>query len=137
MQGGEYSFTVLGAYGYQQGARRLEQRVWRLEAYPAERKGGSGVTSAVGPAAWEEFLRSLPGRPRRVVIDRAAAIRQAVEAVWPGIEIWYCEWHLKQGVVRILHAAGYRDPASPVHKALDRASSQPLIGRTSRRRRRR
>ena len=74
-------FTVLGAWGYPEGAKR--GRLWALRASPSD----TG-------AAWTELLRSLPGAPELVVYDSDKSIAEVVPEVWPMADLHLCEHHL-------------------------------------------
>jgi hypothetical protein len=85
IQGGASTFSILAAMGWDEGRR--EMRLWRLEAVPVRRD----VT-----ASWCRFLRSLEGRPERVVCDRGNTLVKAIDEVWPESQRHYCEYHLKE-----------------------------------------
>jgi hypothetical protein len=112
--GGDPSFTILAAYGYERGS----QGVWRLEAHPAA--SGGYATSQVGVEAWVQFLCGLPGCPERIVCDREKTLLAAIEQVWPQADVWICEWHLTKRPARLLHEYGL-DEEHPLVHALGRA----------------
>ena len=88
-------FHVLGVLGAEPGARPGV-----LALRPGHHKSA---------AAWEVVLRSLPGRPERIVCDGSPAILAAVPRVWPGHppEIWLSHFHLRRGLQELVpqHAA--------------------------------
>jgi hypothetical protein len=93
-QSGRISFFVFGAVAYPGG----RAHVWRTEAFEQDSRH-----------EWEEFLRGLPGRPAYVVCDRKASMRNAIEAVWPGIRIYPCVEHLRMNLIERLHKTGLYD----------------------------
>jgi hypothetical protein len=112
--GGDPSFTILAAYGYEQG----HQGIWRLEAHPAV--SGGYATSSVDAEAWAEFLSGLPGCPERIVCDREKTLLGAIEQTWPQADVWICEWHLRKRPAQLLHEYGL-DEEHPLAQALARA----------------
>lgn len=114
-QGGDPAFTILGAYGYEGGG----QGFWRLEGFPATRRGFA--TSAVMADVWAGFLRSLSGEPERVVCDRDATMLTAIERTWPQADVWICQWHLRRKAQQLLYEFALTDPEEPIVRALEGA----------------
>lgn len=65
---GRQPYSILGAYEWRPDG---EHRLVKLEA-----RGGAGKRD------WIEFLRSLPGTPRRIVCDAAKVPQLAIADVW-------------------------------------------------------
>lgn len=84
-KGGRRAFSILAAYGFRGGKGKL----WRLGVYGAE-----------DAFEWERFLRTMPGQVRWVVCDQAGAVATAARAVWPGVVIYNCEWHISKAGLR-------------------------------------
>jgi hypothetical protein len=88
-------FSVYAAMSY---TGREAADLLKLQAFHGTR---TNVT-----AEWEQFLRSLPGEPQRVVCDFDKDILRAVRRVWPAAEVYVCEWHLKERLRKILEENG-------------------------------
>jgi hypothetical protein len=81
------AFRVYCAMGYENGRPRM----WRMQAFPSKSR-----------ADWEIFLRGLGGAPQRVVCDNDLGMTAAVRAVFPQADLYFCEWHLKYALDRLL-----------------------------------
>jgi hypothetical protein len=81
------AFRVFCAAGFEQGRPKL----WRVEAFPD-----------ASQANWEAFLRALEGAPRRVVCDNHFGLNGAVRAAFPNAELYFCEWHLRHALERLM-----------------------------------
>jgi hypothetical protein len=110
VQGGARAFSILAAMGWDAEAEVM--RLWRLEAVPERRDMAR---------AWRAFLRSLEGRPERVVCDRGRAMVRAVGEVWPQSEVHYCEHHLKERCHSKLRDLGLDVAGTPPHDTIERA----------------
>jgi transposase-like protein len=110
IQGGASTFSILAAMGWDEG--HMKMRLWRLEAVPVRRN----VT-----AAWCQFLRSLEGRPERVVCDRGNTLVKAIDEVWPESQRHHCEYHLKERCYSKLRDHGLCVEGTPPHDVVDRA----------------
>jgi hypothetical protein len=73
--------------GYENGRPRM----WRMKAFPSKSR-----------ADWEIFLRGLGGAPQRVVCDNDLGMTAAVRAAFPQADVYFCEWHLKYALDRLL-----------------------------------
>lgn len=105
------AFEVLGAYGYPaDGAGRT----WALRASPQARQ-----------TDWVALLRSLPGEPRLVVCDDAAAIHNAVAKVWPNAFVKLCEHHLRAGAIKAMRPYGITSFGHPAMALLNDAFRSP------------
>lgn len=93
--GGERAFTIYAAMAYT-GAN--DAKLVRLSAFRGTRTNVE--------LEWEEFLRSFPGASARVVCDHERSLVRAVRTVWPETEIFVCEWHRKQRLVKVLEENG-------------------------------
>lgn len=89
------AFRVFCAMGYVAGRPRM----WRMEAF-----------TDASAQSWEAFLRSLPGAPKRVVCELHYGQRAALERLWPGTEVYLCEWHLQHALERLLRNERRRNP---------------------------
>jgi len=78
---GSSPYLVLLAASGKTSPDAARARLWQIKV------AGAGDT-----AAWEQFLRSLPGKPRWVVADADPAIAKAVKRVWD-LDIYPCEHH--------------------------------------------
>jgi hypothetical protein len=65
--------------------------MWRMQAFPSKTR-----------ADWEIFLRGLGGSPQRVVCDNDLGMTAAIRAVFPDADLYFCEWHLKHALDRLL-----------------------------------
>lgn len=85
------AFSVLCAYGYQEGAK--DGRLLRAVAY----------RTASGPT-WEDFLSQMSGMPEVVISDRGQEIIGGVNARWPKPgagnrpEKVFCRWHMAKNL---------------------------------------
>ncbi len=76
--------------------------------------------------SWEEFLRSLPGRPAWVVSDRDGAIINAVASAWKGGPTHYfCEQHLAENAAGKAREDGLDPTADPLRQILEEAQFGP------------
>jgi hypothetical protein len=80
-------FRVYCAMGYENGRAKM----WRMEAFPSKSQ-----------ADWQAFLGRLGGTPVRVVCDNDPGMTSAVGAVFPGAELYLCEWHLRHALERLM-----------------------------------
>jgi hypothetical protein len=80
-------FRVYCAMGYENGRAKM----WRMEAFPSKSQ-----------ADWQAFLGRLGGAPARVVCDNDPGMTSAVGAVFPGAELYLCEWHLRHALERLM-----------------------------------
>jgi len=94
-QGGQRAFTIYAAMAYT-GAS--EAKLVKFQAF-------RGTQTNV-ELEWAEFLRSLPGAPARVVCDNDRSLVRAVRSVWPSAELFICEWHRKQRLIKVLEENG-------------------------------
>ncbi|MEA2189068.1 MAG: transposase domain [Solirubrobacteraceae bacterium] len=81
------AFRVYCAMGYENDRPKM----WRMQAFPSKSR-----------ADWEIFLRALGGAPQRVVCDNDLGMTAAVRAVFPDADVYFCEWHLKHALDRLL-----------------------------------
>lgn len=88
-------------------------RLWQIKV------AGAGDT-----AAWEEFLRSLPGAPRWVVADADPAIAKAVKRVW-GLDIYPCEHHAAANLADAAQRSGISPAGEPLIETARRAMRGP------------
>lgn len=88
-------------------------RLWQIKV------AGAGDT-----AAWEEFLRSLPGTPRWVVADADGAIAKAVKRVW-GLDIYPCEHHTAANLAEAAELSGVAAVDEPLIETARRALRGP------------
>lgn len=86
------AFGLLGAYGYPSNG---PGRTWALRAPPQGRAQN-----------WTGLLTSMPGQPKMVVCGDDRSIVAAVEKVWPGTFIKFCEHHLRESVLRAMSPYG-------------------------------
>jgi Transposase, Mutator family len=89
------AFRVYCAMGYEDGRRRM----WRMQAFPSKTQ-----------ADWEIFLRGLGGAPQRIVCDNDLGMTAAIRAVFPQADLYFCEWHLKHALDRLLKKLGGDEP---------------------------
>lgn len=89
------AFRVYSAMGYENDRPRM----WRTQAFPSKAK-----------ADWEIFLRGLAGSPQRIVCDNDLGMTAAVRAVFPQADLYFCEWHLKHALDRLLKKLCGDDP---------------------------
>ncbi len=99
--GGVVAFDVFCAMGYQAGRPRL----WRLEGF-----------ADAGEPNWRAFLRSLPGAPPRIVCDNHSGMVRAVRGAWPDADLYFCEWHLRKALDRLLDK--HRKPKADCEAAM-------------------
>lgn len=107
-------FTVLAAYGYPTGEER--GRLWALVASPTDD----------GPA-WRDFLKTLPGKPRVVILDDDKGIQSGVRLRWPGRHtpaLHQCEHHLYANARRAMDRDWLPD-IHPLHDLLNVAFTSP------------
>lgn len=81
------AFRVYCAMGYENDRPTM----WSMQAFPSKSR-----------ADWEIFLRGLGGSPQRVVCDNDLGMTAAVRAVFPHTDLYFCEWHLKHALDRLL-----------------------------------
>lgn len=93
--GGKRAFTIYAAMAY---TGRSEAKLVRLQAF-------RGTQTNV-ELEWVEFLGSLPGAPARVVCDNDGRLVRAVRSVWPSAELFICEGHHKQSLIKVLEENG-------------------------------
>jgi hypothetical protein len=93
------AFRVLAAMGYE----RQRPKLWRLEARTTKSQ-----------ADWAAFLAALPGAPPRIVCDSDLGLTNAAEARFPDAELYFCEWHLRHALERLL---GNIRREEPQHRA--------------------
>ncbi len=105
--GGTVAFNVFGALGYDAAGRGF---VWRLEAF-----------HTANADDWEQFLRALPGAPKRVVCDAHDGIGAAVRRVFPAADLYLCEWHLREKLCLRLTRAKANTPAELAWRRLEQA----------------
>jgi len=89
------AFRVYCAMGYENGRPRM----WQMQAFPSKTR-----------ADWEIFLRGLGAAPQRVVCDNGSGMTAAVRAVFPQADLYFCEWHLKHALDRLLKKLCGDDP---------------------------
>lgn len=109
-KGGRRAFSILAAYGIREGKGKL----WRLGVYGAE-----------DAYEWERFLRTMPGEVRWVVCDQAGAIAKAARAVWPGVVIYNCEWHISQAGLRWVRPTQLGDRYAEIVKLVEACTQGP------------
>jgi hypothetical protein len=101
LQSGRLTFVVLAALSYGTGTVRDAGAVgrrpllWRLRA-----------EDGAGRVQWTRLLQSLPGRPRYVVCDRHRSLILAIRAVWPGMKIYPCAYHLGENLSGLIRKGG-------------------------------
>ena len=105
--GGTVAFNVFGALGHDEAGRGF---VWHLEAF-----------HTASANDWEQFLRALPGAPKRVVCDAHDGIGNAVRRVFPAADLYLCEWHLREKLRLRLTRAKANTPAELAWRRLERA----------------
>jgi hypothetical protein len=81
------AFRVVCAAGFEDGRSKL----WRVEAFPD-----------ASQANWEAFLGALEGASPRLVCNNHYGLNGAVRAAFPDAELYFCEWHLRHALERLL-----------------------------------
>ena len=107
-------FSVLFAYGYPSDGTK--PRMWKIAASPSDTA-----------QHWDDFLSTLPGKPRVLVCDDDDNIKAGVRQHWfkgKPVYIHSCEHHLYLRARKAMDADGVEHD-SPIHEALNKAFRSP------------
>jgi hypothetical protein len=112
-------YHVFCAVGYVLDGYVRKPRLWRLESF------GSG-----SERSWRKFFRSLEGCPRIVLTDMASQIRNAARSVFDQrgqapVELFFCEYHLRERLAETLAPLRQVDPSHELFRVLEQALLSP------------